>query len=80
MADDILGSIIFIGVQILAYIEYPLAYGVLYENTFYMTSGALVFFTVFFYRDWITSMASFDNEKWLCRTPQKKSKPPMLRL
>ncbi len=48
VADDILGIIIFIGVQILAYIEYPLAYGVLYENGFYVTSWALVFFTVFF--------------------------------
>jgi hypothetical protein len=48
VADDITGILLFIGVQIMAYIEYPLAYGVLYENTQYVSGGALPFFTVLF--------------------------------
>ena len=48
VADDIRGILLFIAVQVLAYIEYPLAYGVLYENTKYVSGGALPFFTVFF--------------------------------
>jgi hypothetical protein len=48
VADDIWGILIFIGVQVLGYIEYPLAYGVLYENDKYVSGGALLFFTVLF--------------------------------
>jgi hypothetical protein len=48
VADDLWGILLFIGVQILGYIEYPLAYGVLYENDKYVSDWALVFFTVFF--------------------------------
>lgn len=48
VADDIRGILLFIGVQVLAYIEYPLVYGVLYINEKYLSGWALVFFTVFF--------------------------------
>jgi hypothetical protein len=48
VADDLWGILLFIGVQILGYIEYPLTYGVLWENNKYLSDGALVFFTVFF--------------------------------
>jgi hypothetical protein len=48
VADDIRGIILFIGVQIIAYIEYPLAFGVLYVNDHYVSESALLFFTVFF--------------------------------
>jgi hypothetical protein len=48
VADDIWGIFLFIGVQVLAYIEYPLAYGVLYENDKYVSGEALLFFTVLF--------------------------------
>jgi hypothetical protein len=48
VADDIRGILLFIGVQVLAYIEYPLGYGVLYVNDKYVSEWGLVFFTVFF--------------------------------
>jgi hypothetical protein len=48
IADDIYGILLFIGVQVLAYIEYPLGYGVLYVNDKYVSEWGLVFFTVFF--------------------------------
>ena len=48
VADDIYGILLFIAVQILAYIEYPLGYGVLYVNDKYVSGWGLVFFTVFF--------------------------------
>jgi len=48
VADDIRGILVFIGVQVLAYIEYPLAYGVLYINEKYVSGWALVLFTVLF--------------------------------
>ena len=48
VADDLWGILLFIGVQILGYIEYPLSYGVLWVNNTYLSDRALVFFTVFF--------------------------------
>jgi len=48
VASDIRGILLFIGVQVLAYIEYPLVYGVLYVNDTYVSGWGLVFFTVFF--------------------------------
>jgi hypothetical protein len=48
VADDLWGIVLFIGVQILGFIEYPLAYDVVYENHTYLSEWALVFFTVFF--------------------------------
>jgi hypothetical protein len=48
IADDIRGILVFIAVQVLAYIEYPLGYGVLYVNDSYVSGWGLVFFTVFF--------------------------------
>ena len=48
VAEDIWGILVFIGVQVLAYIEYPLGYGVLYVNDKYVSGWGLVFFTVFF--------------------------------
>ena len=48
VADDICGILLFIAVQVLAYIEYPLGYGVLYVNDKYVSGWGLVFFTVFF--------------------------------
>lgn len=48
VADDIRGIILFIVIQVMAYIEYPLAFGVLYVNDHYVSEWALVFFTVFF--------------------------------
>jgi hypothetical protein len=48
VADDIRGILLFISVQVLAYIEYPLGYGVLYVNDTYVSEWGLVFFTIFF--------------------------------
>jgi len=48
VADDIRGILLFIAVQVLAYIEYPLGYGVLYVNDKYVSEWGLVFFTIFF--------------------------------
>jgi hypothetical protein len=48
VAEDLLGILLFVSVQIMAYIEYPLAYGVLYANDTYLSGWALPFFTVFF--------------------------------
>jgi hypothetical protein len=48
VADDIRGILLFIAVQVLAYIEYPLGYGVLYVNNTYVSGWGMVFFTIFF--------------------------------
>ena len=48
VADDIRGILLFIAVQVLAYIEYPLGYGVFYVNEKYVSGWGLVFFTIFF--------------------------------
>lgn len=49
VASDIRGILLFIGVQVMAYIEYPLGYGVFYVNDTYVSGWGLVFFTVFFF-------------------------------
>ena len=48
VADDIRGILAFTGVQVLAYIEYPLVYGVFYVNEKFVSGWGLAFFTVFF--------------------------------
>ena len=48
VAEDIWGTLLFIWVQIMAYIEYPLAFDVLYVNDHYVSEWALLFFTIFF--------------------------------
>jgi hypothetical protein len=61
VADDLWGICLFIAVQLLAYLEYPLAYGVLYANDKYVSDWAIWFFTLYFimiglllWRAWIT--------------------------
>ena len=48
IADDIWGIFLFVAVQILSFVEYPLAYGVLYLNQVYLSNWALLFFTLYF--------------------------------
>jgi hypothetical protein len=48
IADDLWGIVIFIGVQILAFMEFPLAFYILYVNDHYTSPLALGFFSVLF--------------------------------
>jgi hypothetical protein len=48
VAGDRWGALAFYAVQILAYIEFPLTFWVLYVNDHYLTEWALAFFTVLF--------------------------------
>jgi len=48
VAGDLPGVLAFYGVQVLAYIEFPLAFGVLYVNDHYLNEWAMVFFTLLF--------------------------------
>jgi len=48
VAGDRWGVLAFLGVQVLAYIEFPLMFWVLYVNDHYLTEWALGFFTVLF--------------------------------
>jgi hypothetical protein len=48
VADDPWGIFLFIAVQVMGYIEYPLGYGVFWVNEKYLSGWGLVFFTVFF--------------------------------
>jgi len=48
VANDIWGILVFIGVQVLALIEFPFAFWTLYVNDHYISSWALVFFSIFF--------------------------------
>jgi hypothetical protein len=66
VADDLFGIVLFTGVQVLGYLEFPLSYSVLWVNSRYLSDGALVFFTVFFimlglllWRAWIREDSVF---------------------
>jgi hypothetical protein len=66
VADDLFGIVLFTGVQVLGYLEFPLSYSVLWVNSRYLSDGALVFFTVFFimlglllWRTWIREDSVF---------------------
>jgi len=48
LANDIRGIVIFVGVQILSFIEFPLAFYALYTNQQYTSPWALAFFTILF--------------------------------
>lgn len=48
VADTIRGIVLFVIVQVLAYIEYPLGYGLFYVNEQYVSEWGLVFFSLFF--------------------------------
>jgi hypothetical protein len=48
VAEDMWGILSFYGVQVLAYVEFPLTYGVLWENDQYISTWAPGFFTVLF--------------------------------
>lgn len=48
VADDLYGILLFVAVQVMGYIEYPLGYGVFWINDKYVSGWGIVFFTVFF--------------------------------
>ena len=48
IAEDIWGILVFICLQIVAYIEFPLGYYVMYVNDHYTSEWALWFFTILF--------------------------------
>lgn len=48
LANNLRGILIFVGVQILSFIEFPIAFYTLYVNQQYISSWAVVFFTILF--------------------------------
>ena len=48
VADDPLGALAFVAVQVLAYVEFPLVFWHLWINTRYTSPAAIPFFTVFY--------------------------------
>jgi len=48
VAGDLRGILVFVAIQVMGYIEYPLGYNVFWVNDRYVSGWGIVFFTVFF--------------------------------